>query len=98
MVKINPNFAKEYQLQNLSTAAKKRDVQKRYDIVNTICGGRWHYCPKTSVDTGISYLSGIRGQPSNMPGPGNCGRVSCGYEAAIYWCNDVSYNCFKCIP
>ncbi|CAP67483.1 uncharacterized protein PODANS_6_11385 [Podospora anserina S mat+] len=41
------------------------------------------------------YLCGGRGKvttaaPKNGPGPNNCGRVSCGYNAAIYWCNDVS--------
>ncbi len=34
------------------------------------------------------------GRPANDAGPGNCGRVSCSYDAAIWWCNDVRYsNC-----
>ncbi|PSR82213.1 hypothetical protein BD289DRAFT_371632, partial [Coniella lustricola] len=37
---------------------------------------------------GIAYLNGIPGFPSNGPGPGTCGRVSCSYSSAIYWCND----------
>lgn len=39
---------------------------------------------------GIEYLDQVPGTPGNGPGPGNCGRVSCSYGAAIYWCNDVS--------
>ncbi|KAH8779879.1 hypothetical protein F5883DRAFT_600191 [Diaporthe sp. PMI_573] len=40
------------------------------------------------IQDGIGYLRGVRGQPSNGPGPGNCGRVSCSNNAAIWWCND----------
>jgi hypothetical protein len=31
-------------------------------------------------------------QPKSRPGPGMCGRVSCSYQTAIWWCNDVSEN------
>lgn len=42
------------------------------------------------IQDGIKYLRGVTGKPSMGPGPGNCGRVSCSWNAAIYWCNDVS--------
>lgn len=42
------------------------------------------------VEEGIAYLRTIPGYPTNGPGPGNCGQVSCSYNAAILWCNDVS--------
>jgi hypothetical protein len=41
---------------------------------------------------GIDYLRRVPGQPRNGPGPGNCGRVSCGEGAGIFWCNDVSQD------
>lgn len=41
------------------------------------------------IQDGINYLMRVGGQPSNGPGPGACGRVSCSYNAAIWWCNDV---------
>lgn len=41
------------------------------------------------IRDGITYLKGVPGKPSNGPGPGTCGRVSCSYDSAIYWCNDV---------
>ncbi|CCC13736.1 hypothetical protein SMACR_08240 [Sordaria macrospora] len=40
------------------------------------------------IKIGIKYLRGVPGKPANGPGPGNCGRVSCWGESAIYWCND----------
>lgn len=43
-----------------------------------------------SINEGIDYLRGIQGMPTNGPGPGNCGRVSCEEKSAIWWCNDVS--------
>ena len=41
------------------------------------------------IKIGIEYLRGVPGKPASGPGPGNCGRVSCWGESAIYWCNDV---------
>ncbi|KAE8135101.1 hypothetical protein BDV38DRAFT_294917 [Aspergillus pseudotamarii] len=40
------------------------------------------------IEEGIRYLHSVPGQPTNGPGPGNCGRVSCSYNSAIWWCND----------
>ncbi|KAL4733705.1 hypothetical protein BDV11DRAFT_175437 [Aspergillus similis] len=40
------------------------------------------------IREGITYLRGVSGRPTNGPGPGNCGRVSCSYNSAIWWCND----------
>ena len=42
------------------------------------------------VAEAIRHLRGVSGKPKNGLGPGNCGRVSCDYKAAIWWCNDVS--------
>ncbi|KAK0736706.1 hypothetical protein B0T21DRAFT_402075 [Apiosordaria backusii] len=37
---------------------------------------------------GIEYLRGVPGTAKNGPGPGNCGRVSCSWKSAIWWCNE----------
>lgn len=44
------------------------------------------------IKQGIEYLLRLPAddRPTNGPGPGKCGRVSCSYNAAIWWCNDVS--------
>lgn len=58
--------------------------QLRIDCFN------WPVANGNRIQDGINYLMGVGGQPSNGPGPGACGRVSCSYDAAIWWCNDVS--------
>ncbi|KAK0726641.1 hypothetical protein B0T21DRAFT_293327 [Apiosordaria backusii] len=44
------------------------------------------------ISIGIKYLRGLDGIPKNGPGPGNCGRVSCSYGSAIYWCNENNFE------
>ncbi|KAJ5903360.1 hypothetical protein N7504_005743 [Penicillium tannophilum] len=38
------------------------------------------------------YLAGVSGKPTNGPGPGNCGRVSCSYGTGVFWCNDATVS------
>ncbi|CEJ87469.1 hypothetical protein VHEMI04425 [[Torrubiella] hemipterigena] len=87
LVEINHNYDTDF---NLGAASDKaaRDLSKRTDFSHshTICGN----FPGTTVDhlgQGISYLRGVGGRPS-MGGRGTCGRVSCSYNTAIWWCND----------
>ncbi|KAI1320861.1 hypothetical protein F5Y16DRAFT_405454 [Xylariaceae sp. FL0255] len=40
------------------------------------------------IQQGITYLRSLSGTCTNGPGPGNCGRISCSWSSAIYWCND----------
>ncbi|KAK3398734.1 hypothetical protein B0T20DRAFT_353409 [Sordaria brevicollis] len=49
------------------------------------------------IEEGIRYLYGVPGKPKNGPYSGsgqyaNCGRVSCSYNSAIWWCNMNSYT------
>lgn len=88
LVAINPNYDTDF---NLGATNDKvaRDLSKRTDFSHshTICGN----FPSTTVDhlgQGINYLRGVGGRPS-MGGRGTCGRVSCSYNTAIWWCNDV---------
>lgn len=55
---------------------------------NNIAGGT---ASNRRIQEGIAYLGTVSGTPVEGPGPGACGRVSCSYGGAIYWCNDVSF-------
>jgi hypothetical protein len=50
----------------------------------------WERADLGRIEEGWNHLNGVKGKPVNGPGPGTCGRVSCSYNSAIYWCNDVS--------
>jgi hypothetical protein len=50
----------------------------------------WEMAKLKRLEQGWNHLNRVPGKPSNGPGPGNCGRVSCSNDAAIWWCNDVS--------
>ncbi|OAQ72121.1 hypothetical protein VFPPC_00170 [Pochonia chlamydosporia 170] len=88
--KINPNFSKDYNL-NDATADGGDEHDKRAAQPNDFdvkCFGRWVATVSKWINEGVKYLKGVKGQPTNGPGPGNCGRVSCSYDSAIWWCND----------
>lgn len=85
LTKINPKFVDEYppiEVNETSSALTKRD-----DI---LCGNWPDSAGTFAITQGISHLRGVSGVPTNGPGPGNCGRVSCSLDSAIWWCNDVS--------
>lgn len=45
------------------------------------------YAGNTFITQGVDYLRGVKGKPVN--GARQCGRVSCEWHAAIWWCNLV---------
>lgn len=57
---------------------------------------RFAACTLGSALGGISYLKGVPGTPIEGPGPGACGRVSCGYDCGIWWCNEVGLLALGC--
>lgn len=59
------------------------------DTGSTHCSG-FPEALVSDILMGMQYLRGLSGTPTNGPGPGNCGRVSCSDAAGIWWCNDVS--------
>ncbi|KAK4200243.1 hypothetical protein QBC40DRAFT_226243 [Triangularia verruculosa] len=61
---------------------------------NYNCFGRWQKCPWNHINAGQRYLRSLPADkpPKNGAGPGNCGRVSCSYNSAIWWCNDASLS------
>ena len=88
LLQINPNYDAEFAAVTAKRAApepvstfRKRD--------HTICDN-FPQCSRGRIGEGIDYLRGVAGRPGNGPGPGNCGRVSCSYNSAIWWCNDVN--------
>lgn len=50
------------------------------------------------INDGVTYLRQVAGKPANGPGPNNCGRVSCSWNSAIYWCNDVRIHTYPWYP
>ncbi|KAK6852853.1 hypothetical protein PG995_011404 [Apiospora arundinis] len=80
ILKSNPEFKLGGDAQALRRATH---LQKR-----SVNCGTWPLADKGRIQQGINYLRGVGGAPRNGPGPGNCGRVSCSYNAAIWWCND----------
>jgi hypothetical protein len=87
--KLNPNWKKDFNFNDTAVVPSK--LAKRDNFNSFFCGGRWKGCSLSAIKEGITYLNGVTGQPRSGPGPGLCGRVSCSYKAAIWWCNDVSF-------
>ncbi|KAK0739492.1 hypothetical protein B0T21DRAFT_436378 [Apiosordaria backusii] len=52
------------------------------------CKVKWDEAGQLSILWGVEYLRTLTGTAKNGPGPGNCGRVSCSWNSAIWWCND----------
>ncbi|KAJ4250994.1 hypothetical protein NW762_011644 [Fusarium torreyae] len=103
LVKLNPNWDEEFfnttasELSELGSGFElfTRDFQdipdfaKDWDAPRSYCGGPWGEASVERILDGIGYLERWPGKPKNGPGPGNCGRVSCSWNSAIWWCNDV---------
>lgn len=67
-------------------------IEKRTNFAGSkyFCNGRWPTTARARIVEGIAYLRRVGGKPRLRAGPGRCSRVSCSWNAAIYWCNDVS--------
>lgn len=90
--KVNPNFCQDFGVDNKlkansSVLAVATESPSNYELQSLVCNV-FDYAQRTATQDGIKHLNGVPGAPANGPGPGNCGRVSCSYESAIYWCND----------
>ncbi|GJC80756.1 hypothetical protein ColLi_03594 [Colletotrichum liriopes] len=89
---INPNYspfssAPHEPVSSLSTRQQHQIHERDSVLCDNPNWGRVHVL-KSQI--GLDYLKAVKGQPSAGPGPGNCGRVSCGYMTGIWFCNDVS--------
>ncbi|WXC44252.1 hypothetical protein QX201_003989 [Fusarium graminearum] len=94
LLQLNPDWDEEYAGNSTDSELTERDSgfelfgRTDFSDAEYHCGGRWPKCRTTFVNQGISYLRRTKGKPTNGPGPGNCGRVSCSFNSAIWWCND----------
>ncbi|OAQ63495.1 hypothetical protein VFPPC_14667 [Pochonia chlamydosporia 170] len=91
---INP----QWELPVANKSAPRTDMEtleKRVwtDWKTLNCGGgpyKWATANSDVIREGIEYLRGLSEDPRQRPQnrPGGCGRVSCSYNSAIWWCND----------
>ncbi|KAK4208247.1 hypothetical protein QBC37DRAFT_444034 [Rhypophila decipiens] len=81
-LELNPDF-------EIKPVAPILSARSRIDRRWVNCNN-WPLGNGERLQSGINYLRGVRGRPTNGPGPGNCGQVSCSWGSSIWWCNDNS--------
>lgn len=95
LLKINPEYEAEFGvIDNRNNSAlveiwRTTAVMERQHDASSDCG-HWDPARAEAIWEGINHLNHVSGKPVSKPGPGVCGRVSCSYDSAIWWCNDVS--------
>ncbi|KAH8166499.1 hypothetical protein CIB48_g1785 [Xylaria polymorpha] len=76
--------------------AENHTLEAEHDDYHTrrriYCGGM--PADVTAVDEGISYLNHLPDSTRCSNSPSSCGRISCSYSSAIYWCND-NKECYQ---
>ncbi|KAF0319612.1 hypothetical protein GQ607_013092 [Colletotrichum asianum] len=87
--KINPNYDEDFGIGNITESGLTDIVGPKADFEGaaTVCDG-WELANTARIREGISHLDGVDGKPHRGAGPASCGRVSCSYNSAIWWCND----------
>ncbi|KAM7215774.1 hypothetical protein V8F06_008884 [Rhypophila decipiens] len=86
--KINPNYL-EQQFKADENDARLTITQKRDNrIIYNPRPHEWYPADPYEIKGGITYLHTIHGRPGSSARPGTCGRVSCSWNSAIWWCND----------
>lgn len=92
---INPEYEAEFGTiydKNTTTLLeiwRTPGAMERQHDASSDCG-HWDPARAEAIWEGINHLNHVSGKPVSKPGPGVCGRVSCSYDSAIWWCNDVS--------
>lgn len=93
MLKLNPQYEVEFgTVKDWSTSSLGPLIEpvKASEEHNTWADcGRYDPAKAIAIWEGINHLNHVCGTPVSKPGPGICGRVSCSYNSAIWWCNDV---------
>ncbi|KAG8409375.1 hypothetical protein J3459_017553 [Metarhizium acridum] len=88
VTQLNPGWEQDVVAQREPEEARA-SLDKRYIFYQVDCRPPgWQPAEYGAIGSGISYLKTLRGSPRYGPGPGACGRVSCSYDSAIWWCND----------
>lgn len=87
--KINPDYPRNTSINalQLGTAGTAG-----FDIHCGPQGHGWSGADWNIIYVGYTYLYTVSGRPGQGPGPGSCGRVSCSYDSAIWWCNDNNHD------
>ncbi|KAL2286563.1 hypothetical protein FJTKL_06915 [Diaporthe vaccinii] len=94
LLEINPHYEAEFgpaegkYTPGLSQVFGSYELAERRDTWSDC--GRFDAAKAVPIWEGINHLNHVSGTPVSRPGPGTCGRVSCSYNSAIWWCNDVS--------
>ncbi|AEO69047.1 fd896ae8-f71e-4e42-ba99-548a03bad6f5 [Thermothielavioides terrestris] len=83
-LQINPNF----KLKTPSTPARPRRALAHQRSKVEDCNYPYPLAEASKIHDGVEYLRGVPGKPVEGPGPTACGRVSCSWKSAIWWCND----------
>ncbi|KAK4103487.1 hypothetical protein N658DRAFT_484419 [Parathielavia hyrcaniae] len=98
---LNPNYSifapRNATAQAEALAARKQALSSRQTQA-VHCGWPPNWAAANDwyrVQEGINYLRGITGDCYQNPGPGACGRVSCSWQNAIYYCNDNNYGIWE---
>ncbi|KAK7458458.1 hypothetical protein CaCOL14_006893 [Colletotrichum acutatum] len=91
---INPNYDQDFGITTLTSteaidAVTQADDTFKDGPVN--CAG-YDDADSKRFAQGARYLLDVKGKPTRGPGPGSCGRVSCSWNSAIYWCNMCGNN------
>lgn len=97
LLEINPDYGVSSAL-NVTDPQQAMQLYQESTHRGNIFEGSTVYCHgfvlgnRYLIWLALLYLNDVKGNPVNSAGPGNCGRVSCGYGAAVWWCNDVGTN------
>ncbi|KAL5338580.1 hypothetical protein BJX70DRAFT_194892 [Aspergillus crustosus] len=94
LVSMNPSYDEDWASVNATAPAILNDddlkLGSQFTHYNEKDSLTCDFHPRAHVKTiqkGITYLRKVHGTPTMGPGPNACGRVSCSYNAAIFWCN-----------
>ena len=106
LLQINPHYERDFNItyetpSALVAASSNLASRSGHPHMNDALGKRGGHtecnnygdADYLAILDGIQYLRHVPGTPANGPGPNNCGRVSCSFQSAIWWCNDVSIHC-----
>lgn len=74
---------------------------ERGEIEHIVCDSqvhKWYRAEDKRLVEEIEHLRRIPGIPGSRAGPNMCGRVSCSWDSATWWCNDVRFSPFSLLP
>jgi len=91
---VNPTFDTDFGIDldssNRRTRITTSSANSKYQVESNTClPDRDTANLDIILNEGIPYLRSVPGQPGES-GRGVCGRVSCSWKSAIWWCIDVS--------